>query len=114
MTAMGVALVVMILVILSGLIAGLRSTVPGAFAVSRLFIDLAPVRDSRHIDGSGHVVNNINYPVIAKTNPPFLVAALEFFAARRPRSQRQMFETPHHADNHFRWQPMQLFFRACG
>lgn len=46
-----------------------------ALQVSRLLIDLAAVRDSGHIDGSGRVVNDINYPVIANTKPPFLIAA---------------------------------------
>jgi len=63
---------------------GLHAAHADGVAVSRLIIDLAPVRDSRHIDGSGRVVNDINYPVVANTNPPFLIAALEFFAARRP------------------------------
>jgi hypothetical protein len=52
-----------------------------------LFIDIAPVRDPRHIDGSGNIVNDVNDPVRTNTNPPFVIAALEFFAAWRPWSR---------------------------
>jgi len=83
-------------------------------AVCQLFIDLAAVGDRSHIDGSGRVVNDINYPVIANTNSPFFLAALEFFAARRPGRRRQMFEARHNPGNYFLWQPMQLLFRARG
>src|SRR5271167_2692981 len=79
-----------------------------------LFVDLASVRDSRYVDGSGRVVNDINYPVVANANPPFVVAALQFFAARRPRSRRQMFETGKNVGNHLLWQAVQFFLRACG
>ena len=81
--------------------------------IFRLFVDLASVRDPRHIDGSGRVVNDVDDPVITDTNPPFVIAALECLAARRPRSRRQTFETRHNAGNHFRGQPMQFSFRAC-
>ena len=70
------------------------------------------MRDSHYVDSFGDVVNDIDYPVIANTNSPLLIAALEFFAARRPRSRRELFQTRHNAGNHFRWQPMQLFFGA--
>jgi len=38
-------------------------------------INLATVRDSRHINRSGAVINDIDYSVITNANPPFLVAA---------------------------------------
>jgi hypothetical protein len=71
--------------VLAGLILQVRAR---RLAASRLFIYLAPVRDPRHIDGSGRVVNDVNYPVVTDTNPPFVIAVLEFFAARRPGSRR--------------------------
>src|SRR3984957_17915031 len=43
---------------------------------SRLLVDLTSVRDSGHIDGSGGIVNDINYPVVTDANPPFFIAAL--------------------------------------
>ena len=54
--------------------------------MAHLFIDIASVRDPRHIDGSGSIVNDVNDPVVTNTNSPFVIAALEFFAAWRPRS----------------------------
>jgi hypothetical protein len=50
---------------------------------SQLLIDLAAVRDPRQVDSSGLVINDIDYPVVADTNPPFLFAALELSAASR-------------------------------
>jgi hypothetical protein len=64
------------------------------------------MRDSRHIDDSGRVVNLVHNPVISNTNSLFLIATLEFFAARRPWSRRQTFETRHNAGNHFRGQSL--------
>ncbi len=49
-----------------------------------LFVNLAPVRDPRHIDSSGRVVNLVHNTVIAGANPPFATAALEFLESRRP------------------------------
>jgi hypothetical protein len=40
--------------------------------------------DPRYIERSGRVVNDVHNPVNTNTNPPFVVAALEFFAAWRP------------------------------
>jgi len=79
----------------------------------RLLICIAPVRDPRHIDGSGGIVNDVNDPVIADTNPPFLIAALEFFASGGPGIGRQIFETRNNAGNQLCGQPAQFFLRAC-
>jgi hypothetical protein len=79
-----------------------------------LFIDIAPVRDPRHIDDSSPVVNDVNYSIIADTDPPFLIAAPEFFAAGRPGNLRQMFKTRHNAGHYLCRQPAQFLFRACG
>ena len=80
----------------------------------RLFVNLAPMCNSGHIDGSGFIVNLVNDTVIANANAPFLIAALEFFAAWRPGNRCETFEARHDAGNHLRGQPMQFFFRACG
>ena len=68
----------------------------------RLFVNLAPVRDSCHVDGSGPIVNLVHDAVITNTNTPFLIAALKFPAAWRPGSRREVFETRHNAGNNLR------------
>ena len=82
--------------------------------LASLFINLAPVCNSRHIHRSGSVVNLVYNAVITHTNTPFVIAACEFLAARRTRSQCETFEARHNAGNHLRGQPMQLLFRTCG
>jgi len=67
------------------------------------------VRDPRHIYGSGRVVNDVNDPVVANTNPPFLIAALEFVASERPGSGRQIFETRHNPGNQLCGSPRSSF-----
>jgi len=62
-----------------------------------LFVNLAPVCYSGHVDGSGPVVNLVHDAVIADTNTPFFIAALEFLAARRPGNRREVFEARHNA-----------------
>jgi hypothetical protein len=49
----------------------------------KLLVDLAPMRDPGYIHGLGRVVNLVYEAVIADPNPPFVMAALELFAARR-------------------------------
>src|ERR1035437_3921526 len=66
--------------------------------------------DPCHVDRSGRVVNDIHNPVITNTNPPYVVAALKFLAARRSGDRPQLFETRHHAGNHLRGQSMQFSF----
>ena len=51
---------------------------------SRLLVGLAPVRNSAYIDGSGGIVDDINYPIVPDTNPPFFIAALQFLTTPRP------------------------------
>jgi hypothetical protein len=54
------------------------------FASFAILVNLAPMRDPRHVDGFGGVVNLVDNAVIAQTNAPLIIAAFEFFAARRP------------------------------
>jgi len=74
-----------------------------------LFVNLAAVRNPCHVNCLGGVINFVHGPVIANANPPFLITALEFFAARRPWSLCQSFQTRYNAGNHFGGQPMQFF-----
>jgi hypothetical protein len=69
----------------------------------RLLVNFTPVRDPRHIDGSRRVIDDVNDPVIADANPPFVIAAFEFFAARRPGSRCQLLKVRYHAGNNFSW-----------
>ncbi len=82
--------------------------------LSRLLVNLAPVSNPGHIDDFGRVVNDINYPIVANTNPPFVVAALKFLAAWRSGHRRQLFEARNHPGDHFVRQPVQFFFRTRG
>jgi hypothetical protein len=72
-------------------------------------MDIAPVRDPRHVDGSGRIVNDVNYAVVTNTNPPFLIAAFESFAARRTGRRNELFKTQHNTANYFLGQPCNSF-----
>jgi len=73
----------------------------GCGAASQSFIYFAAVRDPRHINGSGRVVNDVNDPVVTHTNPSLVIAAFEFFAARRAGSRHKTVEALDNAGNHF-------------
>ena len=47
----------------------------------RLFVDFAPMSNSRHIDGSSSIINLIHNSVVTYPNTPLFVAALELLAA---------------------------------
>jgi hypothetical protein len=58
------------------------------------------MRNSRYVDGFGCVIDLVYDPVSADANPPFAIAASEFFATWRPWNHRQTLKTRHHARHH--------------
>src|SRR5713226_5589007 len=85
-----------------------------AYARKWLPVDLASMRDPRHVDCFGRIVNLVDNAVITDSNTPFLISALELLTSWWPRSHRKTFEMGHNASNYLRGQPIQFFFRACG
>ena len=55
-----------------------------------------------HVDGFRGVVDFVDGPVITDPDTPFLIAALELFAARRPWRVSETFQTGHNAGDRFR------------
>jgi hypothetical protein len=75
-----------------------------------LVVGFATMGNPRHVDRLGSVVDFVDGPIIANSNPPFVGPALKFFAARRPGSLSQRFQRRHNASDQFCGQPMQIPF----
>jgi hypothetical protein len=79
-----------------------------------LFVNLASMRDPRHVHCFGCVIYLVHDAVIADADSPLPIVADKFFASRRPGNRGEPLHARRNPGNHSRGQPLSFFFGARG